>query len=682
MALKKCELLAPAGSIDALKAAVYAGADAVYFGGGSFNARAFAKNFNDEELKTAFDICRSFGIKAYIVLNTVLTDWEIPKALEFVAKLESNYKPNAYIVQDIGLITKLKKTYPNIPLHASTQMQLHSSHSASKAKKLGLERIVFARELSKEDIKKASSCGLETEIFVHGAVCVCQSGGCLMSSFIGGRSGNRGRCAQPCRQSYNGAYPLSLKDMCYASHIPEICAMGVDCLKIEGRMKSPEYVYETVSVYRTLLDECRAATNAELNRLSAAFSRSGFSDGYYVGKKNKAMFGIRTETDKEISRSKNVVIRERKIPVSLFAEFRAGEEVFVRASAAGYTAQIYGQKPFEAINQPLSKESLSARLCKTGDTLFSVAQCEVILDDGIMLPISVINALRRDVLNKLQCAIIDGNTPKRSIDAKSVADETDSTPFSGKPLCVARFDGQMPSKAVLNEALRVCDRVDLPIWHKLPPDVDVSKISLILPRTVFDSDTDNIKKLIVGAKERGINQLTVPNIGMLSLCEGFILHGDYTLNVTNADSAKALIKLGFNSVTVSPEVVPDAIVKSVGTAEYTVYGKAPLMHTETCIISNITTCKKDGVCTAALKDKTGAVFPIMREYKHRNIIYNSVPTYLLDKTEKLNGVSAFVLYFTNESDNEVLSVLEARNNGAAYNAPFTRAAFKRGKEVF
>lgn len=682
MPFKKCELLAPAGSLEALKAAVYAGADAVYFGGGGFNARAFAKNFDGNDLKEAFELCRCYGVKAYITLNTVLTDKELPQAIDFATELEALYKPDAYIVQDLGLITELKAKLPGVPLHASTQMQLHSSLSVAAAKRLGLERIVFARELSREDMQAVTAADIDVELFVHGALCVCQSGGCLMSSFIGGRSGNRGRCAQPCRQSYNGTYPLSLKDMCYASHIPELCAMGVDSLKIEGRMKSPQYVYETVRIYRALLDECRPATQSELERLSALFSRSGFSDGYYTASPSKAMFGIRTETDKESTRSLSVDIKEKKLPVKIKASFCKDRDAYICAECGGAKAEAYGSQPLAAKTAPLTVEALSERLAKTGNTFFTVTDCSLSVDDGLMLPVSAINQMRRDVLGALKQRLVESNTPVRG---------EALIPFDifvkQKPLCkpqtaVARFEGHMPTAKALETALSVCDRVDLPLWLPLPQAAEPSKISLVLPRAVFDRDTDGIKKLIAQAYARGIRQLTVLNLGMLPLCDGFVIHGDYTLNVTNSVTARRLLSLGFDTVTVSPEVMPTAITDVTTDTEYIAYGNTPLMHTEACIISNASACTGGGTCHSVLKDKTGAEFPIMREYGHRNTLYNSVPTYLLDKRNNLKGVSSLVLMFTVESEKEILEVLKAYQAEAMPQKPITRAAFKRSKERF
>lgn len=676
--LKKPELLAPAGNIEALKAAVSAGADAVYFGCSSFNARAFAGNFEGETLKEAFRYCRLFGVKTNITLNTLLSDGEISKVIALVDELEKNYKPDAYIVQDIGLIKVLKGVYPQIPIHASTQMQIHSRTAASSLKDMGVSRIVFARELSRENIKTVAECGIETEIFAHGAICVCASGGCLMSSAIGGRSGNRGECAQPCRQSYNGGYPLSLKDMCLADHIPEICEMGVDCIKIEGRMKSPEYVYEVTSVYRRLLDECRSPTDDEKIRLLNAFSRSGFTDGYYTGVKGPVMFGIRSETDKEKSRALNVNIMPRKLDASIKCAIKNGVSSMVCASCSGLSVTVEGAVPGFANNRPLDEESVKARLEKSGGTVFNVI-ASVDLDDGLIMPVSAINALRRDALSKLEELIIENNTPKRD-NAQGYLPKILPGHSDKKSNAVARFEGKVPDADVLNFAFEVCDRVDLPLWCEIPQGFDVSRISLVLPRIIYDNETDKIKAMISRAYDAGVRQLTVPNISFLPLCEGFIIHGDYPLNLTNSYSASVFEALGFEDVCVSPEQRASAVKTTLSLA-YLVYGRMPLMHTDNCIIKNCKACKKTSFCASELKDKTGACFPIMREYSHRNTIYNSVPTYLLDKQNLFDGVSC-VLMFTTETKGEIIDILRAFENNAAPVSEFTRAAYKKKGGVF
>ncbi len=682
MALKKPILLAPAGSLSALKAAVYAGADAVYFGGGDFNARAFATNLKAEEMAEAFDICRLYGVKVYITLNTLLSDKELKSALDFVKMLEREYKPDAYIVQDLGLIKLLRSAFPQIPLHASTQLQQHSSLCAEELKSLGISRVVLARELCREDIAAAVKSGPETEIFIHGAICVCQSGGCLMSSFIGGRSGNRGKCAQPCRQCYGGKYPLSLKDMCLASHIPEICAMGVDCLKIEGRMKGAEYVYETVRIYRRLIDEGRKATAEEIKRLSELFSRSGFTDGYYTGRKGPHMFGIRTERDKEKSRNLTVEIKEKKLPVSISCCLSEGKGAEISANSGDIWVSHTGDIPDKAINRPLTEAELTKRLSKTGDTAFAVTDVSISLDEGLILPISAVNALRRDVLARLAAEMIKANTPARENGGEYTVQALPRGNVNQSPGLVLRFDGRAPSAALLDKLIPLCDRLEMPLWWDIPNVDYKDKLSLILPRIVYDSDADAVKTLINKAAEQGVRSLTVPNIGMLSLCKGFTLHGDYNLNVCNSFTAAYLKERGFASYVISPEIAPAAIAGRVEGGEYVVYGKATLMHTENCIIRNVTPCQNKADCKAVLKDKTGAEFRVMRDYGHRNNIYNSVPTYLLDKTGDLGGVSAHVLSFTDEREDEILKIVDAYKKELPPEGAFTRAALKRGGGVF
>lgn len=457
--------------------------------------------------------------------------------------------------------------------------------------------------------------------------------------------------------------------------------MGVDSLKIEGRMKSPQYVYETVRIYRALLDECRSATQKEIERLSALFSRSGFSDGYYTASPSKAMFGIRTETDKESTRSLSVNIKEKKLPVTINASFCKDREAYICAECGAVKAEAFGPQPLAAKTAPLTVEALNERLAKTGNTFFAVSDCSLAVDDGLMLPMSAINRMRRDVLEALKQKLAESNTPVRSEDTVPSDIGIKQKRLHKPQTAVARFEGYMPTAKLLETALSVCDRVDVPLWLPLPKIADASKISLVLPRAIFDRDTEDIKKLIARAYARGIRQLTVPNLGMLSLCDGFVVHGDYTLNVTNSATASRLLLLGFDTVTVSPEVIPGVITDTTDSAEYIVYGNAPLMHTEACIISNVSPCK-DGACHSVLKDKTGAEFPIMREYGHRNTVYNSVPTYLLDKRDNLKGVSSSVLMFTVESEKEVCDILEAYQAEAIPRKPITRAAFKRSKEKF
>lgn len=356
--MKKPFLLSPAGSYAALRAAVDAGADEVYLGGSEFNARMNAGNFDKAQLIKASALCREAGVKLHITLNTLVFDREFKQVLEYADFLASEVEPNALIVQDIGLACELRRRFPRLALHASTQMRIHSPEDAVFLKNLGFTRAVLARELPKEDIAAFAATGLETEVFVHGAICVSESGGCLMSSVIGGRSGNRGECAQPCRLPYrtaNNKYPLSLKDMCLAGHITELFETGVSSLKIEGRMKSPEYVGAVTAVYRRLIDENRNADESELKLLKSVFSRSGFTDGYFAGRVGKDMFGIRREEDKRGPDSRITfpkapprIRTEDPIPSAPNFPERDDEKAYSPKYQRGFVLRFEGRMPSDA----------------------------------------------------------------------------------------------------------------------------------------------------------------------------------------------------------------------------------------------------------------------------------------------------------------------------------------------
>ncbi len=349
-------LLAPAGSMQALKAAINAGADEVYLGGADFNARMNASNFDREALMKAGKLCRNANVGLHITLNTLIYDREFKSVLEYVDFLANDVCPEAIIIQDLGLVSAIRRQFPNLALHASTQMRIHSYLDAEFLKDIGFTRAVLARELPKEDIARFAQTGLETEIFAHGAICVSESGGCLMSSVIGARSGNRGECAQPCRLPYKcqSRYPLSLKDMCLAEYIKEISNIGVTSIKIEGRMKSPDYVGTVTSVYRRLLDENRNATQKEMKILSDAFSRSGFTDGYFISRINRDMFGIRREEDKKTSqaasyRPENAKMRPKReatiVPDGFIVPERDANKTLHPAKQKGFVLRFEGKLP-------------------------------------------------------------------------------------------------------------------------------------------------------------------------------------------------------------------------------------------------------------------------------------------------------------------------------------------------
>jgi len=362
------ELLAPAGSREALESALRAGADAVYLGGKHFNARMNAANFGDDDIKRAVDRAHECGARIYVTLNTLILEREYREALDYVARLwESGV--DALIAADLGLCREIALNFPDFALHASTQAGVHNAEGARALSSLGFERVVAARELSRENLQAIIDTGIETEIFVHGALCVSHSGQCLFSSLVGGRSGNRGECAQPCRLAYNGgSYPLSLKDNCLAAHIREIIGSGAASLKIEGRMKSPDYVYAVTSAWRRLLDEGRDATEKEMDDLAAVFSRSGFTDGYYTAKIGAHMNGIRSEADKNATKrarikpydtaSRDEIVtpaREKILPELHDAELKKKKTPQNHILTARFhdPASIPSEHPFKTVYLPL-----------------------------------------------------------------------------------------------------------------------------------------------------------------------------------------------------------------------------------------------------------------------------------------------------------------------------------------
>ena len=411
------ELLSPAGGREALVAAVQNGADAVYMGFGSFNARRSARNFSDEEFLAAVRYCHLRGVRVYLTLNTLVTDRELP-ALAETARRASEYGVDAILVQDWGVYETLRVAIPDVPLHASTQMALHTLSGVEEAARLGMTRAVLARELSGGEIREiAERAPIEIETFAHGALCMCYSGMCEMSAVIGGRSGNRGACAQPCRLRYGwhgkaDANPLSLKDANLAAYAGEMAEMGVACLKLEGRMKRPEYVAAVTGIYAALLREHRAPTADEQKKLALAFSRDGFTDGYYRGRRGKEMFGVRPENarwpEEWFGTLRAAYEKEdmRLVPVRFRAALRLGEPMVLTAGDGdGHCVTVTGAAPEAARSRAVTAGEVEARLRKTGGTAFTVSDCAVTVEDGLSVPASALNALRRDALAALEATL-------------------------------------------------------------------------------------------------------------------------------------------------------------------------------------------------------------------------------------------------------------------------------------
>ncbi len=401
------ELLCPAGSPLALDAAIEGGADAVYLGGIGFNARRGATNFDADELRAGIRRAHAYGVKVYLTLNTLVYDRELPDYLR-AAALAQDAGADALIVADLGGAAVIHRHLPELALHASTQASVHSAAAGSMLAEMGFSRMVVARELPLCDLRTAvAESPIEIEAFIHGALCVCHSGQCLYSSLVGGRSGNRGGCAQPCRlpcrtDKQRSDYPLSLKDLSLARHVPDLSDAGISSLKIEGRMRSPEYVLTVARIWRCLLDERRAANEDEMHRLAEAFSRGGFTDGYFTSKINRSMLGIRSEEDKQAGRSLPPFEGlKRRVPIQMQATVRRGEAVSLTVTAPSGSFTATGDIPQDAINAPLDEETVRRQLTKLGGTPYEANVFHLSLDEGLMLPISSLNALRRAAVEGL-----------------------------------------------------------------------------------------------------------------------------------------------------------------------------------------------------------------------------------------------------------------------------------------
>jgi len=648
------ELLAPAGSFDALVAAIKAGADAVYVGGRSFGARAFAKNFSEDELCRAAVYARLHGVKLYVTVNTLVFDREIDALVEY-AELLRRVKPDAVIMADLGAISLFRRVAPELEIHASTQMSVHNLAGAEEAWRLGCKRVVLARELSLADISSVTErSSAEIEIFLHGALCVSHSGQCLMSSLVGGRSGNRGECAQPCRLPYNGKYPLSLKDLSLAEHIPELIASGVSSLKIEGRMKSPEYVYTVTSVYRRLLDEGRRATEAELSLLARAFSRDGFTDGYFTDRKASPMTGTRSESDKRESREMSVPeFSVDRIPIKAVASFALGVPSRLELSMGGRTVTATGDAPVRAESSPLTEAALRDRLSKMGNTFFSLC-CEDIsisLEPGINLSPGAVNELRRRAVKMLEGEYEPVPTePPRKPEMRRVKRKNTVLFFNVDTLL-----------RVKPEELELFDAIFVPL-------ADYSRASGVangayLPPVVTEREWDGFCDLLRRSKMLGARYALCGNISHVGAAReaGLVPIGDFRLNVTNSYTREALFDMGVFELILSPEIsLPMA--RDIGGGAI-VLGRIPLMLTERCFIKENFGCSKCG--SAALCDRTGAKFPILKEYGHRNVIFNSKITYMGDKMRELDsaGIGIRHFIFSVESASEVSSLIGAYRRG-------------------
>ena len=693
------ELLAPAGSMEALRAAVCNGADAVYLGADTFNARINARNFSAADLQEAVVYCHVRGVKVHLTLNTLVLDREMPRAAELI-RLAASCGVDAFIVQDLGVVSLCRQLAPDVPIHASTQMSIHSLEGVMEAAALGCSRVVLARELPAEEIAHiCKKSPVEIEVFVHGALCMCYSGQCYLSSVIGRRSANRGQCAQPCRLPYgygrfeSTRYPLSLKDNCLVGELDELRRMGVASIKIEGRMKRPEYVAIVTRAYRTVLNGGKLMPS-DLQELETAFSRQGFTDGYFRGQTGSDMFGRRQEGEDtaDLFASARATYEQgepQRIGVRFYAMIRRGEPAQLAVEDPdGNLCRTRGPVPEQAVYRSLTPQDLEQQLKKTGGTPYLCTAVRSSLDPDLMLPASAINAMRRDVIAEL--------TAKRGRAAPARLNAYDEPPrydgIAGEPqLTIAvRTAGQITSRMLsMKPTVLYVPLSELAEHPDLPQRVSVeTQLAAILPRVIWSGELAPVARQLRTVYEMGVRQVLAGNLGQLHIARaaGFAVRGDFGLNIVNSRAMRYLREQGLDSQLLSFELTLPQIrdISKAVPAELLIYGRLPLMLMENCVMKNRT-----GICacqtgTVRLVDRVGEEFPIVKDPGTcRNVLLNGKKLYLLDKKDALRGMGlwALRLQFTTENPGEIDKVLMDYQGRAVFDAgSYTRGLYSRGVE--
>ena len=689
--MSKIEILAPVGNEEMLRAAVFSGADAVYLGFSGFNARTSANNFDADTLKDAVRFCHARGVAVHVALNTTVYGGELP-ALEAAIRAVAASGADAVICQDLAVATLIGRIAPQLPRHGSTQMSVHSLQGALELKELGFTRVVLARELSLPEVEHITKhCGIETECFVHGALCMCVSGQCYMSAFLGGRSGNRGSCAGPCRLPFEAnALPegkpgrlhhLSLKDNSVIDKLDQLQALGVASAKIEGRLRTPEYVAAAVSA-------CLAGREGrayDRDLLKNAFSRSGFTSGYLDGKIDGTMFGVRSEADAEQTKKTLPMLRElyrrerSRVPVKMKLEIEEGGEKLTVMDTDGNKAFAYGDaEPQPARTDPT--ESLHRSLAKTGGTPFAASAEDITVEmDGgpWFVPGSAVNELRREALDAL--------LKKREVlrPWPTTDEHVPALPLRTLPsrrTLRARFENweQVPERA-----LDGIEYLILPIAQadRVPREWRAKTI-LELPRVMFGRLEEDTARRIAATQDAGFAGYEVSNIAHLRLCRGLPMSGSFGLNITNQLAAQFYADNGLGSMLILPEVKDSDISTIAPTHDgrpvptgVLVYGHMPLMVTRACPLQNIhdcAHCDKTGVLT----DRKAKKFPVRCGLGVRTI-YNPVPIYMGDKPGALT-VDYGVAYFTLESREEAAQILDMIRTHAPFEGDFTRGLYFKG----
>jgi len=688
------ELLAPAGSMEALRAAVQNGANAVYLGCGQFNARQSAKNFTPQTLTEAVKYCHIRGVAVHLTVNTLVSDKETPEAAALIRHAAES-GVDAFIVQDLGVIQLCRQIAPHIPIHGSTQMSIHSLPGVLLCAAWGLKRVVLARELNREEIRYiCQNSPIEIEVFGHGALCMGYSGQCYLSAAIGGRSGNRGRCAQPCRQSYGygrwqNRYPLSLKDNCLVHYLRELEDMGVASIKLEGRMKRPEYVAAVTGVYRQAMGG--TVTRPMMDTLYTAFNRQGFTDGYYTGHTGQGMFGIREDTPENQAwnaqmRQTYEGVEKGLVPVTFQAKLTAGRSTLTVTDPEGRQCTLEGPVPEQARVLDLTEDALALRLQKTGGTPYVCTGVQASIVPGITLSASAINAMRRDVLNMLTAQRARRDVPRLGRPHQSRVHPGNRH----HPELTVQVSSR---EQITGRLLKMAPAVLYVPVHLLLEDPEFCRelasrvrVCAVLPRIVHDSELPQLRQNMRELRALGVGEVLAGNLGLLIPARecGMAIRGDFGLNLYNSAAVNTARELELVSATLSFEMTLPQIrdVSKAVPCELLSYGRLPLMVTENCLIRGRT-----GECTChlgptKLMDKTGAEFHVIKDGNScRSVLLNGKKLSLLDRQNDLGklGLWAIRLCFTTENPKEVDQILGATRNPPPFDpGACTRGLYLRG----
>lgn len=693
--MSKIELLAPAGNFDCLVAAVQSGADAVYLAGKKFGARNFADNFDSDELEKAVDYCHLRNTRIYVTVNTLVTDSELEELKEYLCFL-ARIGVDAVIVQDLGVADIAQKITPELPVHASTQMTIHNLGGVNFLKKYNIRRVVLSRELSLEDIRYISAnSDVELEIFAHGALCMCYSGQCLLSSIIGGRSGNRGKCAQPCRLPYSvnnskdKSFIMSLKDLCGLEYMKDFSEAGVASLKIEGRMKGPAYVAAVVGIYRKYIDNPQSVNKKDFEVLDAIFNRGGLTDGYLTGRTGREMFALQkpdnpylkgsSELEKSLLQEINGENRKTVVNGKISLKCGACPEFTVKNE--DFSVRYAHPEVVEnAIKSSVTEEMVIAQLNKTGGTTFLFDRIEADIDDGIFVSAGTLNKIRREALLLLEKAITDSY--KRTVNSCGITELSDE-----KNNVNHKFTCEITSFEQFDAIKKFdFDLLYVPLWllykHKDAFEPYKKKIVIVLPAIVRDKDyerTVTASKSLLDSEYHGV---LIYNVSLIDAFEGYKIYTGFRMNVFNSFSLDFLKNCGIECCELSPELTLAQIkgIKKLMPVQTMVYGRLPLTVSENCLVKNGAKCPCDG--NNFIVDRLGMKFPVIKDGDScRSVILNCKKTFMGFEMQKIidSGVSFLRIYFTDESPEECVKVCKAFFEGDSYRPEdFTKGHYFKG----